>query len=64
MNRTSLIKYKKNLKVDDNNIFSYNTKVATIDHINRTINILGYWSMTSSKHINYVGREYSYKVIK
>lgn len=64
MNRTSLNRYKNNLKVDDSNIFSYETKVATIDHAKRTIKILGYWSMTTSKHINFVGREYDYTVIK
>jgi len=55
-------KYKKNLKTDDNYIYSYNTKVALIDHKNRTIYKLGYWSMTTSKHINYVGKEYNYNI--
>ena len=55
-------KYKQNLRATDNYVFSYNTKVAEIDHTNRTIKPLGWWSVTTSKHINYVGSEYGYKV--
>ena len=62
--RTALDKYKQNLKVDYNNIWSYETKVAGIDHTNRTIKPLGWWAVTTSKHINYVGSEYGYKVQK
>ena len=60
----TLDKYKMNLRVNYHNIYSYNTKVADIDHIKRTIKPLGWWSVTTSKHINYVAREYNYKVIK
>ena len=62
--RTELDRYKQNLKVDYHNVFSYNTKVAEIDHTNRTIKPLGWWSVTTSKHINYVGSEYGYEVQK
>ena len=57
-------KYKQNLKADEKNVYSYNTKVAEINHIYREIKCLGYWSMTTSKHINFVASEYNYKVIK
>ncbi len=57
-------RYKENLMVSDNNIFSYLTNVATIDHENREIIVPDWWSSTTSKHINYVAREYNYKVIK
>ena len=57
-------KYKQNLKADNNNIFSYDTKVADIDHVKREITPLGWWSVTTSKHINYVASEYGYKVQK
>ena len=57
-------KYKNNLKANNNNIYSYNTKVAEINHINKEIKCLGYWSMATSKHINFVASEYNYKVIK
>tara|TARA_R100001594_G_C3877239_1_gene225029 strand:- start:196 stop:387 length:192 start_codon:yes stop_codon:yes gene_type:complete len=61
---TTLNKYKQNLKTDSNYIYSYNTRVASINHKNKTIEPLGWWSVTTSKHINYVGLEYGYKVLK
>ena len=57
----TLDKYKMNLKVDDAFVYSYDTKVATIDHINKRVKPLGWWSVTTSKHINYVAREYGYE---
>ena len=57
-------RYKQNLRATDNHVYSYNTKVAEIDHRNRTIKPLGWWSVTTSKHINYVGSEYGYEVQK
>ena len=59
---TKMDKYKENLLVSDEAIFSYLTKVAKIDHINRIVKPLGWWSVTTSKHINYVANEYNYKV--
>jgi len=58
------MRYKQNLKVEGNNVYSYSTHVATINHENKTVEILGYWSMTTSKHINYVARECGYKIAK
>ncbi len=57
-------KYKQNLKADYHNVYSYDTKVAKINHVKREITPLGWWSMTTSKHINYVGSEYGYEVQK
>ena len=57
-------RYKQNLKATDDSVYSYKTRVAEIDHKNRTITPLGWWSVTTSKHINYVGSEYGYKVQK
>lgn len=57
-------KYKQNLRIDNEYIYSYETKVAKLDHINKTINVLGWWSVTTSKHINYVGSELNYKINK
>ncbi len=54
-------KYKENLTADDNFIYSYNTKVAKIDHKNKVIIPLGYWSVTTSKHINYAAAQMRYK---
>ena len=63
-NLTKLDKYRENLLVSDDAVFSYLTRVAEIDHEKREINPLGWWSVTTSKHINYVAREYDYKVTK
>tara|TARA_R100000234_G_scaffold115805_1_gene92143 strand:+ start:467 stop:661 length:195 start_codon:yes stop_codon:yes gene_type:complete len=57
-------RYKQNLRATDDHVYSYETKVAEIDHRNRTIKPLGWWSPTTSKHINYVGSEYGYEVQK
>ena len=59
----NLTRYKKNLKVVDDKIYSYNTHVATIDYRKQEIKKLGYWSSTTSKHINYVARELNFKTI-
>jgi hypothetical protein len=60
---SKLDRYKENLLVSDDYIFSYLTKVAKIHHESKEIEPLGWWSVTTSKHINYVAREYNYKVI-
>lgn len=56
-------RYIKNLSCDNNFIYSYNTKVAEIDHTNGLIKTLGYWSITTTKHINYAARILNYKKI-
>lgn len=62
---TKLEKYKQNLSIIDNKeIQSYSTIVAKIDHIKKEINQLGWWSVTTQKHINYVANEYNYKLNK
>ena len=62
---TKLEKYKQNLSIIDNKeIQSYTTIVAEIDHIKKEINQLGWWSVTTQKHINYVVNEYNYKLNK
>lgn len=48
-------RYKKNLKVKKDKVYSYNTHVATIDGTD--LRVHGYWSRTTSKHINYVAKE-------
>lgn len=50
------MKYKRNLEVKGNRVFSYGTHVATIED-NKLIQ-LGYWSMTTQKHINHVADEF------
>jgi hypothetical protein len=55
-------KYKQNLRVDRDNVYSYNTHVATIK--GTELHQIGYWSMTTQKHINYVAKELNLKLIK
>lgn len=56
-------RYKNNLTVVGNKIFSYGTHVADIDHKKKRVVKLGYWSMTTSKHINYVASKLGYESV-
>ena len=56
-----LTRYRQNLHVEGSNVYSYDTHVATIKG-NKLLR-LGWWSQTTSKHINYVAREYGLTVI-
>ena len=53
-----LDKYKENLRVLGDDVYSYETKVAHIDWVKRELHQLGYWSVTTQKNINYVARHY------
>ena len=55
-------KYQQNLSVEGNKVISYTTHVATIDGEN--LIQLGWWSVTTQKHINYVAKEYGLTIIK
>ena len=57
-----LDRYKQNLHIKDNNVYSYNTNVATI--VNDKLIVLGWWSVTTSKHINYVAKELDLDIIR
>jgi hypothetical protein len=54
-------KYKHNLSIvttsEGDFIRSYSTLVAKIDYETKTAKVLGYWSVTTSKHINYACSE-------
>lgn len=58
----TLSKYKENLRVIGNDVYSYSTNVARIEGNN--LIQLGYWSVTTQKHINYVAKELNLKLIK
>jgi len=55
-------KYLMNLQRDGNKIYSYNTHVATIK--GNELHELGWWSVTTQKHINYVANDLELKLIK
>tara|TARA_R110002050_G_scaffold94607_1_gene196804 strand:- start:9164 stop:9346 length:183 start_codon:yes stop_codon:yes gene_type:complete len=57
-----LEKYKQNLAIQGNKVWSYTTHVATIK--GNTLNQLGWWSVTTQKHINYVAKEFNLQLIK
>tara|TARA_R100000353_G_C6376591_1_gene160656 strand:+ start:353 stop:550 length:198 start_codon:yes stop_codon:yes gene_type:complete len=63
----TLKRYKQNLKVIDNKVYSYDTLVAKIKG-NKLYKV--YWNVngmttspTTSKHINYVANELNLKLI-
>ncbi len=63
----SLPKYKQNLRITNtgdvyDDILSYTTIVGGIDHLNSIITKYGYWSPTTSKHINYVAEFFGYAI--
>lgn len=53
----TLKRYKQNLRIINNDVYSYSTKVATIDWSDMNLIELSYWSVTTRKHVNYVGKE-------
>lgn len=58
----SLKRYKQNLRIQGNQVWSYSAHVATIS--GNELLQLGYWSMTTQKHINYVANELGLTLIK
>ncbi len=49
-------RYGKNLRYNSEGIYSYGTKIASLDLRQRTIQKMGYWSPTTSKHFNYAAK--------
>jgi hypothetical protein len=60
---TKLTRYKKNLRIDGDQVISYTTCVAIIDLEAGTIRELGTWSRTTTKHVNYVASELGLKKV-
>jgi hypothetical protein len=58
----NLKKYKQNLRIENGNVISYTTIVAKIEGTN--LLQLGWWSVTTQKHINYVANELKLNLIK
>ena len=58
----TLPKYKQNLIIQGNDVWSYTTIVAKIS--GGDLHQLGYWSMTTQKHINYVANYMNLNLIK
>ena len=65
---TTFKRYSQNLRLVErdgiNYVQSYSTLVAVINYSERTLTQIGYWSMTTQKHINYVADELCLELIK
>ena len=59
-----LKKYNSNLKIENSNVYSYNTLVAIIDWGTKEIFQKNWYSVTTQKHINYVADELDLILIK
>lgn len=57
----TLSRYKMNLRVLGNQVWSYRTHVATI--VDSKLIQHGYWSVTTQKHINYVADLYDLDLV-
>ena len=55
-------KYKENLRLDGNNLWSYQTIVAKVE--GETLRQLGWWSVTTQKHINYAAKELGLTLVR
>ena len=63
INMVKLPKYKENLRIIDNkDVYSYSTRVAQIK--GEELHVYGWWSPTTSKHINYVASYYNLKKVE
>ena len=58
---TKFNRYQNNLCLVGNNVMSYTTHVATIE--GSTLRVLGYWSKTTTKHINFVAAQLGLKKV-
>tara|TARA_R100000781_G_scaffold23713_1_gene17489 strand:+ start:479 stop:754 length:276 start_codon:yes stop_codon:yes gene_type:complete len=57
-----LDKYKENLLLIGDEVYSYYTNVASIE--GGKLIQHGWWSVTTQKHINYVAKELNLKIIE
>jgi hypothetical protein len=55
-------KYKENLRMIGDEVWSYSTNVAKREGNN--LRVLGWWSRTTTKHVNYVANELGLTLIK
>lgn len=55
-------RYKENLRMIGDDVWSYSTNVARKED-DKLIQ-LGYWYVTTQKHINYVARELNLTLVK
>ena len=62
MKLQKLDKYKQNLSIVNGvNVYSYTTNVADIK--GDELHVFGYFSQTTTKHINYVAKEFGLTIV-
>ena len=65
--KLKLPRFERNLRYDLNGLYSFKTLIAELNFENKTIKRLGWWSMTSSTHYNwvckYLREQFDFKVI-
>tara|TARA_R100000900_G_scaffold91545_1_gene71308 strand:- start:477 stop:668 length:192 start_codon:yes stop_codon:yes gene_type:complete len=62
MKLQKLDKYKQNLTIVNGvNVYSYTTNVADIK--GDELHVFGYFSQTTTKHINYVAKEFGLTIV-
>lgn len=57
-------RYHKRLAVMGTKIYSYGTHVANINHKLKQVKKRGYWSNTTSTHVNYVAYQLDYEIVE
>jgi hypothetical protein len=62
--QAKMFKYRKNLRVRDNKVFSYGEHVANIIPSERKVVPFRWYSITTSKHVNHVANVLGYTVEK
>ena len=62
MKLQKLDKYKQNLTIVNGvNVYSYTTNVADIK--GEELHVFGYFSQTTTKHINYVAKQFGLTIV-
>jgi len=56
-------RFKSNLKVIGDHVYSYGTAVAEINRLSRTLVVPKWHSVTTTKHVNYAARHLGLSVV-
>jgi len=60
----NIIRINNNCIIVNNDLISYATKVAEVNHEAKTITELGKWSSTTSRHVSTSAKQLGYTLIK
>lgn len=59
----NIVRINANAVIVNNDLISYSTKVAKVDHKKKTIKELGKWSSTTSRHVSTAANQLGYTLI-